>query len=127
MAKSKRVLHEELRVKFLKKIADYLTAQGEEVLRTASNAISLPCVDEEGNDEFMVITFKVPTGSTEDGEPYDGYGLAEEYEAKQKEKEDKQKKAEEKKKAKIEKDKKAREAKAKAKAEREKAKEEKEG
>ena len=43
-----------------------------------SNEIALPCVDAEGNDSYVVITVKVPTGSR-DGDPYDGYGEAESY------------------------------------------------
>lgn len=122
MAKSKKQLHEGIRQRFMLPIIKALTDAGEEVLRTASNEISIPCLDEEGNDEFIVISFKVPTGCREDGEAYDGYSKAEAYTMRAKEAEEKQKKAEEKKKAKIEKDKKIREERAKAKAEREKAK-----
>lgn len=117
MAKSKKQLHEGIRQRFMLPIIKALTDAGEEVLRTASNEISIPCLDEEGNDEFIVISFKVPTGGREDGEAYDGYSKAEAYTMRAKEAEEKQKKAEEKKKAKIEKDKKIREERAKAKAE----------
>ena len=74
MAKSKKQLHEALRKKFLAHITEILTSEGEEVLLTKSNEISIPTLDEDGNEEFVVITFKVPTGSRDDGEAYDPYG-----------------------------------------------------
>jgi hypothetical protein len=118
MAKSKKQLHEELRARFMKVITDYLTEQNEEVLQTASQEIAIPCVDSEGNDEYVVITFKVPTGSR-DGEPYDGYGVAESYAIKVRQQAEKAEQAKAKKERQIAKDKAEREAKAKAKAERE--------
>lgn len=118
MAKSKKQLHEALRAKYMGAIMDYLKAQDEEVLVTGSQEIALPCVDEDGNDEFIVITFKVPTGSR-DGDAYDGYSVAEDYRMREAEKAEKAKIAAEKKEKQIAKDKAMREAKAKAKAERE--------
>ena len=58
----------------------------------------------EGNEDFLVITFKVPTGANKGLEVYDGYELAQDYEMKLKEKEEKRKEKEEKKKKKIERD-----------------------
>ena len=52
---------------------------GEEVLITKSNEIAIPTLDSEGNEAYMVITFKVPTGSR-DGEAYDGHAEAKDYE-----------------------------------------------
>ena len=117
MAKTKKQLHEEIRAKFMKAVGDWLVEQGEEVLRTKSNEIAIPTLDEEGNDEWCVITFKVPTGSRDDGEAYDGYGMADEYTAKEAEKAEKAEKAKAAKEKKMAKDKAQREAKAKAKAE----------
>jgi hypothetical protein len=119
MAKSKKQLHEALRNKFLTHFAELLTAEGEEVLRTKSNEISIPTLDEEGNEEFVVITFKVPTGSRDDGEAYDGYGVAQQYAEKVKTDEEKAKAKAEKKAKDIARDKAQREAKAKARAEHE--------
>ena len=116
MALTKKTLHENLRQRFMTAVKTALEQNGEEVLRTNSNEFALPCTDEEGNDEFVVITFKVPTGSR-DGEPYDGYGEADSYAMKVADKAEKAKVAAEKKAKKIAKDKAAREAKAKAKAE----------
>ena len=112
MAKTAKVLNDEIKVRFLEGVSEHLIQVGEEVLRTGSNEIALPVLDEEGNEKWLVVTFKVPTGSR-DGDAYDGYSMAEDYQMKQTEKEAKAKaKAE-----KAEKDKAKREAKAKEKAE----------
>ncbi len=118
MAKSKKVLHEELRAKYMKLVSDLLAEQDEEILVVGSNEIAIPCVDSEDNDEYMVITFKVPTGSR-DGDIYDGYEMAEDYARKVREQAEKAEKAKAEKEKKIARDKAQREAKAKAKAERE--------
>ena len=119
MAKTKKALHEEIRQKFMAMLADYLTEQGEEVLRTKSNEIAIPTLDTEGNDEWCVITFKVPTGSRDDGEAYDGYGMAQQYADHLAEQAEKQAKAKAEKDKKIARDAAQRAAKAKAKAEHE--------
>ena len=113
---SKKILHDALRAKYIERVSEFLADAGEEVLVTGSNEIALPCVDSEGNDEFVVITFKVPTGSR-DGDAYDGYSIAEDFKMKSAEKAEKAKIAAEKKAKKIARDKKMREEKAKAKAE----------
>ena len=113
---SKKSLHDSLRAKYIERVSKFLADAGEEVLVTGSNEIALPCVDSEGNDEFIVLTFKVPTGSR-DGDPYDGYSIAEDFKMKSAEKAEKAKIAAEKKAKKIAQNKKMREEKAKAKAE----------
>ena len=112
MAKlTRKQLDEEIKLRFLEGVVDHLTDVGEEVLRVGSNEIALPVVDNENNERWLVVTFKVPTGSR-DGEAYDGYSMAEDYKMKLEEKAEKEKaKAE-----KAAKDKAKREA-AKAKAE----------
>lgn len=115
MALNKRQLNDELRAKYLKVIAEQLGASGEEILITGSGEFAFPCVDSEGNDEFVVVTVKVPTGSR-DGEPYDGYAMAQDYQMKSEAKVIKAQEAKERKERKIEKDRKMREAKAEAKA-----------
>lgn len=122
MAKTKKQLHEEIRQRFIAKFTDYLTNEGEEVLRTKSNEIAIPTLDEDGNEEFIVITFKVPTGSRDDGEAYDGYGVAQQFAEQTEVKAEKAKAEAEKKARKIARDKAQREAKAKARAEHEAAK-----
>ena len=121
MAVSKTKLNDEIREKYISTVKDFLEKSGEEVLVTGSNEIALPCVDSEGNEKFIVLTFKVPTG-TRDGEPYNGYNEASDYAAHVAEKAEKAKAAAEKKARKIEADKKAREEKARLKAEAEKEK-----
>ena len=113
---SKKSLHDALRAKYIERVSKFLADAGEEVLVTGSNEIALPCVDSEGNEEFIVLTFKVPTGSR-DGDAYDGYSMAEDFKIKSAEKAEKAKIAAEKKAKKIAQDKKMREEKAKAKAE----------
>jgi hypothetical protein len=115
--KTKKQLHEALRQKFLEAVKDFYEGQEEEVLRVKSNEIAIPTLDEEGNDEWVVITFKVPTGSRDDGEAYDGYGMATQYKEAVAEKEAKAKADAEKKAKKIARDEKARADRAKAKAE----------
>jgi regulator of protease activity HflC (stomatin/prohibitin superfamily) len=119
MAKTKKQLHEALRNKFLTHFTELLINEGEEVLRTKSNEIAIPTLDEDGNEEFVVITFKVPTGSRDDGEAYDGYGVAQQYAEDTEAKAVKAKAEAEKKARKIARDKAQREAKAKARAEHE--------
>ena len=113
---SKKTLHNALRAKYIERVSKFLADSGEEVLVTGSNEIALPCVDSEGNDEFIVLTFKIPTGSR-DGDIYDGYSMAEDFKMRTAEKAEKAKVAAEKKARKIARDKQMREAKAKAKAE----------
>lgn len=108
---------EELKIGFLDRVVDFLTSEDggeEEVLRVKSNEIAMPVVDSEGNERWVVLTFKVPTGER-GGDGYDGYSMAQDYEMRQKSKAEK--KAE--KDAKVEADRKKREAeKAKKEAER---------
>lgn len=91
MAVSRKVERELIRTNFLNLVADYLYSVDEEVLLVKSNEIAIPVVGCEGNEDFLVITFKVPTGANKGLEPYDGYAEAESYELKLKEKEEKAK------------------------------------
>lgn len=116
--KTKKQLHEEIRTKYMQMVMQYLAEQDEEILRTGSQEIAIPCLDSEGNDEYLVITFKVPTGSR-DGDAYDGHSVAESYAMHIKEQAEKTAKAKADKARKAERDRQMREQKAKAKAERE--------
>ena len=120
MAKTKKQLHEEIRIKYMEMVKKFLADNDEEILDTNSNEVAIPCVDSEGNDEYLVITFKVPTGSR-DGDAYDGYAMAEEYRIKVANAKEREEKAKAEKERKIARDKAMREQKAKAKAEREAA------
>ena len=105
-----RALDNALREKYLKILMDIFDKSGEDVRQTNSNEFAFPILDEEGNEKWIQIVVKVPTGGRdEDG--YDGYGVAESYKMKLKEKEEKKKEAEIKKAKKIERDKKVREKK----------------
>ena len=105
-----RNLDNELREKILKSLMEFLAEKEEDIMQTNSNECAFPCVDSDGNDKWIQIVVKVPTGGRdEDG--YDGYSVAESYQLKLKEKEEKKKEAEAKKAKKIEKDKKIREEK----------------
>ena len=81
MAKTTKVLNDEIKARFLEGVTEHLTQVGEEVLRTGSNEIALPVLDDDGNEKWLVVTFKVPTGSR-DGDAYDGYSMAEDYQMK---------------------------------------------
>ena len=122
MATTNKVLNDKLREKYLEILSEVLNDNGEEVLRTGSNEIALPCVDDEGNDKFVVLTVKIPIGSR-DGDAYDGYSMAEEYAIKCKLKAETVAKKEAEKKKKIERDTKRRSQQAEMKSKRTKGEE----
>ena len=111
MVVSRKVERELLREDYLKQIIENFLGKDEQVLRVKSNEIAIPVVGCEGNEDFIVVTVKVPTGANKGLEPYDGFELAEDYEMKLKEKERKAKENAEKKAKKIAKDKEIRERK----------------
>jgi hypothetical protein len=105
MAVSRKVERELLKAEYLKAISDYLREnQGDEILRVKSNEIAIPVVGCEGNEDFIVVTVKVPTGANKGLEPYDGYEMAQDYQMKLSEKEKKKIEVEKKKAEKIRKD-----------------------
>ena len=79
MAVSRKVEREILRKEFLTKVSEFLAESGEEVLLVKSNEIAIPVVGCEGNEDYLVINFKVPTGANKGTEPYDGHALAQDY------------------------------------------------
>ena len=95
-----------------------LLAKDNDVLRTNSNELCIPIVAEDGDEGYLVLTFKVPTGSR-DGDVYDGYSMAQDYEMKCAEKKAKAEKSAQEKAKKIARNQKIREEKARLKAERE--------
>ena len=111
MAISRKVEREILRENYITNIIEHFQNNDEEVLRVKSNEIAIPVVGCEGNEDWIVITVKVPTGANKGTEPYDGYEMAEDYELKLKEKKEKAKKKEAEKAKKIAKDKEIRERK----------------
>ena len=111
MTVSRKIERELLREDYLKQIIENFLDKDEQVLRVKSNEIAIPVVGCEGNEDFIVVTVKVPTGANKGLEPYDGFELAEDYEMKLAEKERKKLEAEKKKAEKIRKDKEVREKK----------------
>ena len=111
MVVSRKVERELLREEYLNAVSEFFYGRGDEVLRVKSNEIAIPVVGCNDNEDFIVVTVKVPTGANKGLEPYDGYSEAEDYAHKLAEKERKKKEAEEKKQKKIEKDKAIREKK----------------
>lgn len=95
-----KATNEALRAQFIELVSKMMADHGEDVLRVKSNEIAIPCVDKDGEDNWVVITVKVPAGSR-DGDVYDGYGEAESYQMKVKEKAEKDKENAEKKAKKI--------------------------
>lgn len=89
-----------------------------DVLRTGSQELCIPICSEDGDEAYLVMTFKVPKGSR-DGDPYDGYAMAEEYRMKCEANALKAEERAKKKAEKIERDKQMRAKKAEAKAKRE--------
>ena len=79
MAKlTRKQLDEEIKLRFLEGVKEHLENCGEEVLMVKSNEIALPVVDSEGEERWLVLTFKVPTGER-GGDGYCGYSMAEDY------------------------------------------------
>ena len=99
---SKKQTNDALRQEFFAKVVEYFKSIDEDVLRVGTATLAIPCVDADGDDSFVEIVVKVPTGSKD--EAYDGYALAEEYDMKAKEKAEKAAEAEAKKAAKIKRD-----------------------
>ena len=82
MAVSRKVEREIIRKSYLEKVSQFLADSGDEVLLVKSNEIPIPVVGCEGNEDFLVVTFKVPTGANKGTEPYDGYEMAQDYKVK---------------------------------------------
>jgi len=114
MSVSRKVEREIIRKEYLTKVSEFLDSLDEEVLLVKSNEIAIPVVGCEGNEDYLVITFKVPTGANKGTEPYNGHELAQDYIHNLAEKERKAEERKAEKARKIAKDKEIREAKAKA-------------
>lgn len=119
MSVSRKVERELIRAHFLDEVVEFLTNKGEEVLRVKSNEVAVPVVGCEGNEDFLVLTFKVPTGADKGMTPYDGYAMAEDYEMSCKAKAEKAKENAERKAKKVARDAEVRKRKAEITAKRE--------
>jgi hypothetical protein len=112
---TKAQLETKLRNTFLNFVTEQVqTSFDTDVLPVSASELAIPCLDEEGNEKFVLIKVSIPRG-TRNGEggydPYDGYAVAEDYAQDCVEKAQKKADAEAKKQAKIAKDQKAREEK----------------
>lgn len=112
---TKAQLENKLRNTYLDLIREMVAKEIEtDALTVSASELAIPCLDEEGNEKFVLIKVSIPRG-TRNGEggydPYDGYAVAEDYALDCKEKAQKKEDAEAKKQAKIAKDQKAREEK----------------
>ena len=109
---TKAQLENALRNKFLSFVSDTISQEMEtDVLPVSASELAIPCLDEEGNEKFVLIKVSIPRG-TRNGQggydPYDGYAVAEDYALDREEKAQKKADAEAKKQAKIARDEKKR-------------------
>lgn len=103
MTVSRKIEREIIRKEYTEKVME-LFGSTEEVMQVKSNEIAFPVVGCEGNEDFVVIVVKVPTGANKGTEPYDGYSMAEDYARKVAEDKAKAKKKEEEKERKRKRD-----------------------
>ena len=78
-----------------------------DVLSVSASELAIPCLDEEGNEKFVLIKVSIPRGTRNGAggyDPYDGYAVAEDYALDLEEKKAKKEASEAKKQAKIAKD-----------------------
>ena len=75
-----KTLNDEVRALWVQRVSECLSTE-DEVLVVGANELAIPVVDSEGNEKWVVLTIKVPTGSR-DGDAYDGYAMAEDYQLK---------------------------------------------
>lgn len=73
---SNTALNNKLRARFVAKLMKLFADEGEEVMQIGSNDFCFPIVDDEGNDKWLEVVVKVPSGWTDDD---DGYAKAEQY------------------------------------------------
>jgi hypothetical protein len=105
---TKAQLETALRNTYLSFIAQAISKEMEiDALSVSASELAVPCLDDEGNEKFVLIKVSVPRG-TRNGQggydPYDGYAVAEDYAIDCEEKRAKKEASEAKKQAKIAKD-----------------------
>ena len=102
---NKAQLETKLRNEFLSLISNFISENREtDVLPVSASELAIPCLDEEGNEKWVLVKVSIPRG-TRNGEggydPYDGYSVAEDYQFDLADKAEKKRAAEEKKAKKI--------------------------
>ena len=80
---TKAQLETKLRNTYLDMIRNMVSSEVEtDALAVSASELAIPCLDEEGNEKFVLIKVSIPRG-TRNGQggydPYDGYYLAEQY------------------------------------------------
>ena len=70
--KSATAIREAVRQAYVAKLAALLADNGETVLRVGTGTLSLPVLDETGNEAYVKIVISVPTGAR-GGNGWDGY------------------------------------------------------
>ena len=80
---TKAQLETKLRNTFLNFVTEQVqTSFDTDVLPVSASELAIPCLDEEGNEKFVLIKVSIPRG-TRNGQgsydPYDGYAAAEDY------------------------------------------------
>ena len=105
---AKAQLETALRNKFLSFVSDTISQEMEtDVLAVSASELAVPCLDEEGNEKFVLIKISIPRGTRNGAggfDPYDGFAVAEDYALDLEEKAAKKEAAEAKKQAKIARD-----------------------
>ena len=80
---SKATLENELRTAFIDKLKQMIEKEYEtDSLPVSASEITLPVVDSEGNEKFLLVKVSVPRGTRNGNggyDPYDGYAASEEY------------------------------------------------
>lgn len=102
---TKAQLETNLRNTYLDLIRDMIADKIEtDALAVSASELAIPCLDDEGNEKFVLIKVSIPRGTRNGSggyEPYDGYAVAEDYAEDCKEKAQKKADAEAKKQKKI--------------------------
>ena len=80
---TKAQLENNLRNTYLSFIANAISQEMEtDALHVSASELAIPCLDDEGNEKFVLIKVSIPRG-TRNGQggydPYDGYAVAEDY------------------------------------------------
>lgn len=80
----KENMRTKIRDSILEKVAGFLEKEYDsDVLSVGSGEISMPSIDDDGNEIFVNVKISIPRGTRKDGgyTPYDGYAVAEDYKA----------------------------------------------
>lgn len=85
--KNVKVIRDTARERYVGIVDALLRESGEDVMHVKSNELAFP-IESKGEEMFVVVTVKIPTGSR-DGDMYDGYEEARDFQRKLVEKKEK--------------------------------------